>query len=61
LDKVRKERIPTEVLKLVKQREKLRKQKEWKKSDRVRQKIQDKGFQVEDTKKGPKVESISSI
>jgi len=61
LDKVRKERIPTEVLKLVKQREKFRKQKEWKKSDRVRQKIQDKGFQVEDTKKGPKVESVSSI
>jgi len=58
LDKVKKEKIPTEVLKLVEQRERLRKQKEWKKSDQVRRKIQDKGFQVEDTKKGPEIRPL---
>ncbi len=45
--------IPAEIKKLVKEREKYRKQKNWRKSDEIRQKIKELGWLVEDTGKGP--------
>jgi cysteinyl-tRNA synthetase len=54
LDKVKKEKveIPEEVHKLVKEREAARKNKDWKKSDELRDKISELGFIVEDTSEG---------
>lgn len=50
---LKKPSIPKEVIELVKQREKLREQKKWSESDQVRKKIQNLGFTMEDTDKGP--------
>lgn len=57
LAKVKKEKIkiPKEVEKLVKQRELARKKKDFKKSDELRKKIEDAGYLIEDTEKGPVV------
>jgi cysteinyl-tRNA synthetase len=50
------ERQPTaEVKKLVEEREKLRSEGKFKEADKVRKKIQDLGFVVEDTGQGPKI------
>ncbi len=47
--------IPAEVKKLVAEREKARKTKDWKKADQIREKIAKLGFTVEDTSKGPRI------
>ncbi len=47
--------IPAEVKKLVADREKARKAKDWKKADQIREKITKLGFIVEDTSRGPKI------
>lgn len=47
--------IPEEIKKLVQKRECLRENKKWEESDRVRQKIIKKGYEVRDTSAGPKV------
>lgn len=52
------EKIPTEVKNLVKEREKSRKEKNWQKSDELREKIKQSGFWVEDTEKGPMVKKL---
>lgn len=44
--------IPDEILVLVKQREEARKNKDWKKSDELRDLIKSKGFEIEDTASG---------
>lgn len=48
-------KTPKEVLELIKQREEYRREKNWKKSDEVRNKIKELGYQIEDTNKGPKI------
>jgi cysteinyl-tRNA synthetase len=54
-------RQPTaEVKKLVEEREKLRGEGKFKEADRVRKKIQDLGFVVEDTGQGPEVKSAQN-
>ncbi|MDD5146588.1 MAG: class I tRNA ligase family protein, partial [Candidatus Pacebacteria bacterium] len=53
LDKVSKEAVPAEILKLAQEREKYRKSKDWAKSDEIRKKIENKGWQIEDTPNGP--------
>lgn len=60
LDLLKKEKIsiPKEVQKLIKQREDARKQKNWEKSDELREKIKKLGYWVEDTDKGSKVKKI---
>jgi len=50
-----KEKLPKEVLKLVKQREKYRKAGQWKLADKIRKEIKGKGYRIEDTKTGPKI------
>ncbi len=58
LSKVKKSEIPQEVKKLVKEREKYRKEKNWQKSDELREKIKSLGFTVEDTSEGSKIKKI---
>ena len=61
LNKVKKPKIPLEIKKMALLREKYRKQKQWEKADKIRKKIEEKGYKVEDTQKGPKIfpQSIS--
>lgn len=60
LDLFKKEKIeiPKEIQKLVGEREKARKEKDWKKSDQLRAKIKSLGYWVEDTNEGPKIKKI---
>jgi len=57
LDLLNKEKldIPEKVSKLIKEREKARKDKDWAKSDELRDKINKEGYVVDDTKEGTKV------
>ena len=47
--------IPKEITKLVNEREQARKEKQWGKSDELREKIKSFGFFVQDTQNGPKL------
>jgi len=53
-----KEKIPENVLKLIRERERYRKENQWKLADEIRKKIKTLGYWVEDTKKGPKVKRL---
>jgi cysteinyl-tRNA synthetase len=53
-----KKKIPTEVMRLVEEREAARKKKDWAISDAVREKIKSLGYIVQDTKEGPNVKEI---
>ncbi|MDD3887231.1 MAG: cysteine--tRNA ligase [Patescibacteria group bacterium] len=55
LNKVDEIIIPEEVLKLVKERENARKNKDWQKADELRKEIIKLGYEVEDTEKGSKI------
>ena len=55
LQEVKRVEIPPDVQKLADERAVARKSKDWKKSDDVRKKIQEAGFEVEDTKDGQKI------
>lgn len=52
LGREEKVRVPENVKKLIREREMLRKKKEWKKADEIRKKINKSGFIIEDTEKG---------
>jgi len=49
---IKKEKIPSDIKKLIKEREKARKEKNYKKADEIREEIKSKGYIIEDTKKG---------
>jgi len=51
-------RIPEKVIKLLRERERLRKLKQWKLADEIRRKIKEIGYLVEDTKKEPRLKKI---
>ncbi len=53
--KTKEEKIPKEIMDLIKEREKARKEKDYKRADKIREKIKEKGYLVEDTKEGPKI------
>ncbi len=53
-----KEKIPQEIIKFVKEREKYRKANNWQKADELRQKIKKHGYWIEDTPQGPKVKKL---
>lgn len=53
-----KEKPPEEIINLVKTREEYRQKENWQRADGVRKKIQELGWQIEDTKKGPKIKRI---
>jgi len=46
------EKIPETIKKLIQEREKARKEKDWDKADKLRDEIKKKGFEVKDTKEG---------
>jgi cysteinyl-tRNA synthetase len=50
--------IPKDILSLVEEREKLRKEKKWDEADKIREKIQELGYKILDTKEGPKLKKI---
>ncbi|MFH1820567.1 MAG: cysteine--tRNA ligase [Candidatus Nealsonbacteria bacterium] len=50
-----KEKIPQSILSLVKQREKYRKEENWKKADELRKKIQQLSYRIEDTEESSKL------
>ena len=52
--------IPNEVLEIVKEREQARTQKDWEKSDMLRDKIKEMGYEVKDTKEGSQILKILS-
>jgi cysteinyl-tRNA synthetase len=54
LDLLKKEtvEIPSEIRRLIGEREMFRKEKNWKKADEIRNKIKDKGYFIDDTEKG---------
>jgi cysteinyl-tRNA synthetase len=53
------EKVDKEVKKLVEKREKLRKEKKWSEADKIRKKISQKGYQIEDRKSGPKLRKLT--
>lgn len=55
LDKIKNEEIPAEIKKLAIEREKSRKEKNWKAADEIRGKIKQLGYEIEDTAEGPRV------
>lgn len=52
------EEIPQEILDLVEQRKEARLNKDWAKSDELRDLIQSKGYQIKDTKEGVEIKKI---
>ena len=59
LDKIRPIEIPEEIKKLAEERELARQNKDFKKSDELRDQIQKLGFSVKDTPEGPKISKTS--
>lgn len=51
-------KVPPSIMKLVNEREKTRKKRDWKKADEIRNKIKKMGYWVEDTEKGPKIKKL---
>src|SRR3989344_7017206 len=51
-------KVPKEIAELVKSREKVRQDDDFKKADELREKIKQAGYAVEDTEKGPRVKKI---
>ena len=47
--------IPAEVRELTEEREKARKAKDWKKSDKLREKVKKLGYWINDTPEGPQI------
>ena len=60
LDLLKEEKIeiPNEIKKLVEEREEMRKKKNWKESDNIRNKIEKLGYSVDDTNEGTKIKKI---
>ena len=55
LDKILKLEVPAEIQNLVNEREKARENKNWKGSDTIRLQVENLGFEINDTDKGPKI------
>jgi cysteinyl-tRNA synthetase len=54
-EEIKGEKVPKEILRMLEEREKLRKQKRFAEADAIREKIRELGWEVEDTPEGPKV------
>jgi len=52
LKNIKEEKLPAELMKLIKEREQARKTKDWKTSDRIRNELKEKGIAVEDLQAG---------
>ncbi len=58
LGEVEEIKVPAEVKEIVKKREELRKEEKFKEADKLRKKIKEMGFEIEDGEKGPKLKKI---
>jgi cysteinyl-tRNA synthetase len=58
LVKIKKPKIPEEIKKMVEQREEYRKKGDFESADEMRKKIKEIGWQIEDTKEGPKIKKL---
>lgn len=58
LDKIKKEEVPEEIKILVLNREEVRRQKDWAKSDELRKEINNLGYDIKDTEDGPKISKL---
>ncbi len=58
LEKIEQTAIPREIVKLVKQREQLRNEKNWQEADEIRQELEKKGWMVKDNKVGTEIMKI---
>ncbi len=56
--KPRKEKIPVGIKKLVKEREKARKEGNWAEADKIRSELREEGWIIEDSEEGPKVKKL---
>jgi len=56
----KKERIPAGIIKLAEERLQARQQKDWKKADELRRKIQEQGYRLDDTVAGYEVQKLQS-
>lgn len=59
LTKIEKEKTPKKIIELAKEREKARKNKDWKSSDKIREQIKEKGYLIEDSKDGYRIKKFS--
>ena len=51
-------KIPDEIQNMIEEREKARKAKDWKKSDKIRDNVKKMGFWIDDTAEGPKITKL---
>ena len=58
-NKENKEEIPEEIQKLVEERKEARKNKDWEKSDKIRDELKEKGYEVKDLKTGMEIIKIN--
>ncbi len=58
LDKEEKIKIPDKIKKMIEEREKARKMKNWKKADELREKIKKEGWQIDDIKEGYNIKKV---
>jgi len=58
LEKIKEEIIPDEIINLAKEREQARKEKDWAKSDELRDKINGLGYEIKDSDSGTKISRI---
>lgn len=61
LNQIVEEKIPAEIIDLAQEREKYRQQKDFKKADEIRKKLEEKGYLIEDTPAGSQLKSKPSI
>jgi len=55
----KKEKIPTEINKLIKERNEARKDKDYERADKIREEIKNKGYILEDTEEGTVIKNIN--
>ena len=60
LAKIKEVKVPKEIKDLASKREKYRTNKKWKEADEIRKKVEKLGYQIEDTKEGPKINPVRS-
>ena len=58
LDKIEQEKIPEEIINIADERKLARDNKDWAKSDELRNKIKDLGYDIKDTESGYKINKI---
>ena len=51
-------KTPKTIQNLIQGREKARENKDWAKADKIRKQIEEKGYKIEDTSKGPKIKMV---